>query len=63
MDTYALEKLTGWTPELSPPLDSPLFSWRVLAARQGKGVTRVALTAVIPAKAGNQYAAASRFYH
>ncbi|XIA65074.1 glycosyltransferase family 39 protein [Bradyrhizobium sp. TZ2] len=32
MDTYALEKLTGWTPELSPPPDSPLFRWRVLAA-------------------------------
>ena len=25
MDTYALEKLTGWTPELSPPPDSPLY--------------------------------------
>jgi 4-amino-4-deoxy-L-arabinose transferase-like glycosyltransferase len=31
MDTYALEKLTGWTPELSPPPDSPFFHWRVLA--------------------------------
>src|SRR6195256_892156 len=31
MDTYALEKLTNWTPELSPPPDSPLFRWRVLA--------------------------------
>jgi hypothetical protein len=31
MDTYALEKLTGWTPELSPPEDSPLYRWRVLA--------------------------------
>jgi hypothetical protein len=31
MDTYALEKLTGWTPELSPPPESPLFRWRVLA--------------------------------
>ncbi|MGY4356200.1 hypothetical protein ACVW0J_002693 [Bradyrhizobium sp. i1.7.7] len=26
-----IEKLTGWTPELSPPTDSPLFQWRVLA--------------------------------
>ena len=33
MDTYALEKLSGWTPELSPPPDSPLFRWRVLAMR------------------------------
>jgi 4-amino-4-deoxy-L-arabinose transferase-like glycosyltransferase len=31
MDSYALEKLTDWTPELSPPPDSPLFRWRVLA--------------------------------
>jgi 4-amino-4-deoxy-L-arabinose transferase-like glycosyltransferase len=31
MDTYALEKMTGWTPELSPPPDSPLYRWRVLA--------------------------------
>jgi 4-amino-4-deoxy-L-arabinose transferase-like glycosyltransferase len=31
MDTYALEKVTGWTPELSPPKDSPLYRWRVLA--------------------------------
>jgi 4-amino-4-deoxy-L-arabinose transferase-like glycosyltransferase len=36
MDTYALEKLTGWTPELSPPPDSPLFRWRVLAGDLGK---------------------------
>jgi hypothetical protein len=31
MDTYALERIAGWTPELSPPKDSPLFHWRVLA--------------------------------
>ncbi|MBU6457611.1 MAG: glycosyltransferase family 39 protein [Bradyrhizobium sp.] len=31
MDTYSLQKVTGWTPELSPPPDSPLFRWRVLA--------------------------------
>ena len=31
MDTYALEKLTGWTPDLAPPPDTPLFRWRVLA--------------------------------
>jgi 4-amino-4-deoxy-L-arabinose transferase-like glycosyltransferase len=35
MDTYALEKLTGWTPELSPPKDSPLYRWRVLAGEFG----------------------------
>jgi hypothetical protein len=34
MDSYALEKITGWTPELAPPKDSPLFRWRVLAAMQ-----------------------------
>ena len=33
MDTYALEKLTGWTPELSPAPDTPFFRWRVLAQR------------------------------
>jgi hypothetical protein len=31
MDTYVLEKVSGWTPELSPPPDSLLFRWRVLA--------------------------------
>jgi 4-amino-4-deoxy-L-arabinose transferase-like glycosyltransferase len=31
MDTYAIEKFTGWIPELSPPPDSPLFQWRRLA--------------------------------
>jgi hypothetical protein len=31
MDTYALEKLTSWTPELSPPQDSPLYRARALA--------------------------------
>jgi hypothetical protein len=32
MDSYVLEKLTGWTPELNPPPDSPLYRWRVLAS-------------------------------
>ena len=31
MDTYSIEKFTGWTPELSPPPDSPLFQWHWLA--------------------------------
>jgi 4-amino-4-deoxy-L-arabinose transferase-like glycosyltransferase len=31
MDTYALEKLTGWTPELAPPPGSPLYRARTLA--------------------------------
>ena len=35
MDSYVLEKLTGWTPELSPPPDSPLYRWRVLAGAVG----------------------------
>jgi len=26
-----MQKLTGWTPELSPPPDTPFFRWRVLA--------------------------------
>ena len=37
-DTYAIEKLTGWTPELSPPKDSPLFQWKVLAGEFEKRV-------------------------
>jgi len=31
MDTYALEKLERWTPELSPSPGSIFFRWRVLA--------------------------------
>jgi 4-amino-4-deoxy-L-arabinose transferase-like glycosyltransferase len=38
MDTYALEKQTGWTPELAPPPESPFFRWRVLAG-EPVGVT------------------------
>jgi hypothetical protein len=42
MDTYALEKLTGWTPELAPPPDSPLYRWRVLAGDDRAGAQRLA---------------------
>ncbi|MBR0778487.1 glycosyltransferase family 39 protein [Bradyrhizobium diazoefficiens] len=47
-DTYVLEKLTGWTPELTPPKDSPLFQWRVLAffsisPQAGRGESRATL--------------------
>ncbi|WP_424603454.1 glycosyltransferase family 39 protein [Bradyrhizobium sp.] len=42
MDTYALEKFTGWTPELSPPQDSPLYRWRVLAGEIERFPLRVA---------------------
>jgi Dolichyl-phosphate-mannose-protein mannosyltransferase len=38
MDTYALEKLSGWTPDLSPPPNSPLYRWRVLAGEAGDGL-------------------------
>src|ERR1700744_4764169 len=31
MDSYAIEEFTGWTPDLSPPPDSPLFGGRWLA--------------------------------
>jgi 4-amino-4-deoxy-L-arabinose transferase-like glycosyltransferase len=50
-DTYALEKLTGWTPELSPPPDSPLFRWRVLAGDVGPTVRLAAPKGVIPGRA------------
>jgi 4-amino-4-deoxy-L-arabinose transferase-like glycosyltransferase len=35
MDTYALEKLTGWMPERSPPPGSPLYGVRLLAGEPG----------------------------
>ena len=50
MDTYALEKLTGWTPELSPPPDSPLYRWRVLAGdfrEPSRGASVVSLASVV----------------
>ena len=31
MDIYSLEKISGWTPDLSPPPDTTFFRWRVLA--------------------------------
>jgi hypothetical protein len=31
MDTYAIGKLSGWTPELSPPPDTPFYRWHLLA--------------------------------
>jgi 4-amino-4-deoxy-L-arabinose transferase-like glycosyltransferase len=44
MDTYALEKLTGWTPELAPPPDSPFFRARTLAGDFGLLLRVAALT-------------------
>jgi len=44
MDTYALEKLTGWTPELSPPQHSPLYRWRVLAENVEQLPQRIAIS-------------------
>ena len=38
MDTYALERVTGYTPDLAPPPASPLFRWRVLAGDVAKGL-------------------------
>jgi 4-amino-4-deoxy-L-arabinose transferase-like glycosyltransferase len=35
MDSYVLEKMTGWTPELMPPPDSPLYRARPLAGDVG----------------------------
>jgi hypothetical protein len=46
MDSYALEKLTGWTPDLTPPPDSPLYRWRVLAGDEGPGDQRIAVAAL-----------------
>jgi hypothetical protein len=58
MDTYALEKLTGWTPELSPPPDSPFYRWRALAGdlqlrwRDGNGSFDVAAANLRPSMGG-----------
>lgn len=44
MDTYSLERLSGWTPDLSPPPDTTFFRWRVLAMRlpsDGEGDARL----------------------
>ena len=41
MDTYALEKLTGWTPELSPPKQSPLYRPRTLAGEMPRLILAV----------------------
>jgi hypothetical protein len=49
MDSYAFEKLTGWTPELTPAPDSPLYRWRVLAGEirdESSGKQRRALAAL-----------------
>ncbi len=45
MDTYALEKFTGWTPELSPPEGSPLYRWRELAGDVERSPLRVVVLA------------------
>jgi hypothetical protein len=47
MDTYVLQKVTGWTPELSPPPDAPLFRWRVLA-----GDVRIETGCAMPVEVG-----------
>ncbi|WP_445492240.1 glycosyltransferase family 39 protein [Rhodopseudomonas sp. RCAM05734] len=31
MKTYAMDKLTGWTPDLNPPLGTPFYRWPNLA--------------------------------
>ncbi len=31
METYVLGKLTGWTPDLAPPPDTPFYRWNLLA--------------------------------
>lgn len=51
MDTYALEKLTGWTPELSPAPDTPMFKWRVLAGEVRAVVVASAATLTFPTNA------------
>jgi hypothetical protein len=50
MDTYVLDKLTGWTPDLSPPPDSPLYKWRKLADRGASTQEAGQRTAVVLAE-------------
>lgn len=57
IDTYTIDKLTGWTPELSPPKDSPLFQWRVLALR---ATPRLLSFAADPSRDPTALAAAGR---
>jgi 4-amino-4-deoxy-L-arabinose transferase-like glycosyltransferase len=55
MDIYALEKLTGWTPELAPPPDSPLYRARPLAEDFGPTLHVAALAderTIIPRHSG-----------
>jgi hypothetical protein len=59
MDTYTLQTLTGWTPELSPPPNSPFYGARSLAGDIQPPIV-VALTmamsvphAVIPGREAN----------
>ncbi len=54
MDTYALEQLTGWTPELSPPPDTPLFRWRVLAENAPASLLAVALAQEVLGEVGER---------
>ena len=54
MDTYALEQLTGWTPDLAPPPDTPLFRWRVLAERAPASLLAVALAQQILGEIGER---------
>lgn len=53
MDTYAIQKFTGWTPELSPPPDSPLFQWRALAG-EVRSQSRVAAGKMLFRHAGRE---------
>jgi 4-amino-4-deoxy-L-arabinose transferase-like glycosyltransferase len=53
MDTYAIEKFSGWTPEFSPPPESPLFQWRVLAGDfDSPCISARAVSSLSPRRAG-----------
>ena len=54
VDSYALEKLTGWTPNLAPPPDTPLFRWRVLAGRTPASLLAVALAQQVLGEVGER---------
>jgi 4-amino-4-deoxy-L-arabinose transferase-like glycosyltransferase len=53
MDRYSIEKFTGWTPQLSPPPDSPLFDWRWLAGNVEPHAHKIRMADPSPLRGGS----------
>ena len=53
MDSYSIEKFSGWTPQLSPPPDLPLFDWRWLAGEfETRSISTRAVGSLFPCGRG-----------